>query len=237
MILIVLPPYFYEIVPAATAIVAYYLFWKPLVEKQVRQLVTRIHLLRMFLPVFGFILDILFAVSLALFPWILFTYGYSAPLELMKVYTSDIGNHLTLSALLVGASVGLLGLTVTAASVLSVDAESRKSMPRFFFWTKWMIRFSLASTTLALGSLLARTANPYILGELPPFLSALSVLCFLFQIYLTLPAMRMLTAETPEAKQSQPSEQIGPKTLLGAIVATVGLVLMVLGLLFALSLV
>lgn len=238
MTLIVLPPYFYEIVAAATAIVAYYLFWKPLIEKRAEPLLIRSHTVQVLfhvVPLFGFILDILFAVSLALFPWMIFTYAYSAPLELMKVYTSSIDNHLALSGLLVGASVGLLGLTITAASVLSVREESRRSMPRFFFWTKWMTRFSLASTTLAFGSLLVRTTSPYVFGELSPFLSTLSVLCFLFQIYLTLPVMRLLTAETPEAKKVRYPEQQGPKTLLGAIIATVGFILMVISLLVAQS--
>ena len=240
--IIILPPDFYRSVAVATAIIAYYLFWKPLVWKRVQLRVTKSPVFQILLhasPIVGYVLDVSFAISLALFPWIVFTYAYPAPLELMEVYTQDVGNHLTLTALLVGASVGLLGLTVTAATVLYLREESRKSVPNFFFWSKWMTRFSLTSTTLAFGSLLTRTMNLVLFGyyTAPPFLLTLSALCFLFQLSLTMPSVGWLTVETLKGKRAQLPEQQGPKTLAGAIIATAGLILMVFGLLFALSLI
>lgn len=238
--IVTLPPHFYAIVIAATAVIALYLFWKPLLGALIERGLTASRPVRILLNISvvgGFILDISFASALTLFPWMVFTYLFSAPLVLMREYTSKVENHVALSSVLIGVSVAFLGIIVAAVSVLSSREESRRSMPRFFFWAKWMTRFSLASITLAFGSLLARTTDPFVFGELPPFLLALSALCFLPQVYLTLPAMRFLTERPLELQESRPSPQKpSRRTLAGAAVSTLGLTFMVLGMLLILGL-
>lgn len=222
----VVPPYFREMIVASTALLAYYLGPKSWTDARLAPVLAKHHSLVTFTRGIGFIGDLLYVLSLLFFPWMLLTYVYPAPLSLVTTYTSDTSNLLTFSSLLVVGSAAFLGLIVAAASVLA--SRPSASLSRFFYITKWMTRFSLASMTLAFVSLFVANAVSFLFGDLRSFLLGLSSICFLAQVYLTAPAMRILAR--PQTSEIAKAYENG-KNLQQGIVRAVGVILVILGLL------
>jgi len=234
MIIIIVPPYFFEMIGASTILLAYYVGPKAWVDARLAPHLAKHSSLMAVSRVISFVGDLLYASSLLFYPWMALTYFYNAPLSLMTEYSSDISNLLTFSSLLIVGSAAFLGLIVAAASVLSSRfGVTSPSLPRFFYLTKWMTRFSLACMTLAFVSLFVQKTIQFLFGDLRPFLLGLSSICFLVQVYLTVPAMRILgTSQIPEV----PKVDASSRNLKLGIMRAVGVILLVSGLLLILGL-